>query len=51
MVKEDAFIHIRIDADLKEQFANACKYNGRNISSVIKRMIKDYINECGEKNE
>lgn len=49
MVKEDAFLHIRIKEDLKDEFIKACKYNGHSYSKVIRMLIQDYIAEKGQK--
>lgn len=41
--KKESFIKFRIDADLKERFQKKCQENAQNSSELMRRYIKDFI--------
>jgi antitoxin component of RelBE/YafQ-DinJ toxin-antitoxin module len=42
--KQDKYLHVRIDKDLKESFINFCDNNSVTASKIIKKFIKSIIN-------
>lgn len=39
----DALLSVRVDADLKESLARAAAADGRTISSLVKKLLSDFI--------
>ena len=42
---QSEFLHVRIPADLKDEFTQYCEDRAINMSALVRKLINDYLEE------